>query len=265
MKNSVQFETPENVQVHYAAAGMGTRFLAWFIDQIILMLLLIAGIILLAIAGTSLEVFDNLFDPDPVESDQRAGYTIGLIILITGLGSFVYFMTSELCFRGQTLGKRCSRIRVVKVDGFALDAGSILLRNVFRVVDNIPLTWIIPVMSKRGQRLGDMAAGTVVVSDESPELSPVRVELSARKAAEAEFRFDVKSLERLSEQDFEAIERLLDRWPSIPAAQQIQLAGKLTEALAQKVQIEAPPTDRQIRFLEDLFAAELRRQNRHLG
>jgi hypothetical protein len=156
-------------------------------------------------------------------------------------------------------------IRVVKLDGFALDPASIFLRNVFRVVDNIPLTWIIPVMSKRGQRMGDMAAGTVVVFDEPPTLSEVRVELSERKPAEAEFRFDTRSLDKLNEQDFEAIERLLDRWHGIPASQQRQLTEKLTEALAVKMKMEVPPLERHVRFLEDLLAAEIRRQNRLLG
>lgn len=265
MNNPLRFETPENVQVQYTPAGLGTRFLAWFIDQFILWCLIFLGIILLAVAGASLEVLNDWTDLDSVDPGHLEAYIIGMIVLIAGLGSFFYFTLSELFLRGQTLGKRSSKIRVVKQDGFALDAGSIFLRNVFRVVDNIPLTWIIPVMSRRSQRLGDMAAGTVVVSDEPPELTEVRVELSGRKAVEAEFRFDVKSLDKLNQQDIEAVERLLDRWHDVPSNQRERLADQLCGALAAKMQLEPPEGGRQGHFLEDLLAAELRRQNRLLG
>jgi uncharacterized RDD family membrane protein YckC len=265
MKNQLRFETPENVQVQYTPAGLGTRFLAWFIDQVILWCLIFVGIILVAMAGASLDILNRWTDLDSVEPGHVEAYIIGMIVLILGLGSFFYFTLSELFLRGQTLGKRSSKIRVVKQDGFALDAGSIFLRNVFRVVDNIPLTWIVPVMSRRSQRLGDMAAGTVVVSEEPPELTEIRVELSGRKAVETEFRFDGKLLEKLSEQDFEAVERLLDRWPDVPPDQRERLAEQLCAALAAKMQLEPPESGRQVRFLEDLLAAELRRENRLLG
>ncbi len=265
MTTRLQFETPENVQVQYVPAGLGTRFLAWFLDQLLVFVLLVAVIILLAAAGVSLKVLDDLAESGSRDPQQLEGYVIGLIVLISGLGSFVYFTAAELFLRGQTPGKRAMKIRVVKQDGFALDAQSIFLRNVFRVVDNIPLLWIIPVMSQRSQRTGDMAAGTVVVSDKPAELTEVRVELSDRAAVEAEFRFDAKSLAKLTPQDIEAVERLLERWHNVPQPQRIQLARQLTAGLVHKLQIDPPPNGKQAVFLEDLLAAEIRRQNRMLG
>ena len=107
-------------------------------------------------------------------------YVAGLMMLIWGLGSFAYFGGCELLLRGQTLGKRLSQIRVVKVDGFQLDAASILVRNIFRVVDHLPPMWILPFLSRLGQRAGDMVAGTLVVHDAPTELSPIRTVLAER-------------------------------------------------------------------------------------
>lgn len=265
MTEALQFETPENVRVQYLPAGLGTRFVAWFVDQFFVAILLFVVLIVLAIVSTSvLKVLDQLeaYRDDP---ERLAQIFLGVLIVVMSLGSFVYYTLSELLWRGQTIGKRLFKIRVVKSDGFALDPASILLRNIFRVVDHIPLLWVVPVMSKRSQRTGDMVGGTLVVSDETPNLTPVRVQLSERKVVEAEFRFDSRSLGRLTERDFEAVERLLDRWDVLPSVQRDDLVSKLIGSLTAKMNFESPAEDRRQRFLEDLLAAELRRQSRLLA
>jgi uncharacterized RDD family membrane protein YckC len=265
MQNSFRFETPENVQVHYEPAGLGTRFMAWIVDQIVLWIAIIALFVVLIVVGVS---FDELFDAvdaaEDTDTERAVLYFLGLMALVWGLGSFVYFGLCELLLRGQTIGKRISQIRVVKTGGFQLDAASILVRNVFRVADHLPPMWIIPALSKLGQRAGDMVAGTIVVADAPSELSPVRAALAARTAAESQFRFDRATLALLSGSDFEAVERMLDRWPDLPLEQRAPLLDSYTRQLARKLRVESPPVDRQMRFLEDLFAAELRRQDRNL-
>jgi uncharacterized RDD family membrane protein YckC len=266
MEDTMQFETPENVRVQYTLAGLGTRFIAWFIDQIFTTLMLILIVIFLFVAGiATAQVMDDLAGRAAAAPPERVmGIFVGFIILMMGLGSFVYFTGLELFMKGQTIGKRMCRIRVVKVDGFALDAGSILVRNVFRVLDQFPILWVIPVMSKRAQRTGDMVGGTIVITDVSPTLSDVRVRLSDQKALDSEFRFDARSLQKLKEVDFEAIEGLLDRWGELPEPQRERLAEKIANSLATRLQLDQPARERRQRFLEDLLAAELRRQNRLL-
>lgn len=267
MSQSLQFETPENVQVRYTPAGLGTRFCAWLIDQIFLTLLLIGVFIALAIAGAAFDQTIRDWLRNAVEDDEPdpvaiGAIVIGIAIVIQGLGSFLYFSLQELFWRGQTFGKARLKIRVVKVDGFGLDPVSIFVRNLFRIADNIPLLWIVPVMSARSQRIGDMVGGTVVIPEEQPELGAVRTELSERKALESEFRFDGRMLSALVDTDFEAVERLLERWSVLRESQRESLLDSLVPALARKMNIEAPPADRRVRFLEDLLAAELRRQGR---
>ena len=263
--SDLHFETPENVSVNFSPAGLGTRFVAWFVDQISVFLSIIGLIFILACAGTSFDVVEEIFrDVDDGDS-EAAMVAIGLIMLVWGLGSFVYFGLCELFMRGQTPGKRMSHIRVVKVDGFSLDAQSILIRNVFRVLDHIPALWIVPVLSARSQRAGDMVAGTVVVSDERQDLSSVRTELAERSALECEFRFSATALSQLSDVDLHGVEQLLERWNGLPAHQREQLLETMVEPLARKLKVDPPEVSQRLRFLEDLLATELRRQQRGLG
>ena len=271
---TLKFETPENVQIEYRPAGLGTRFLAWFIDQIIMNLtIFIAVMVLIIISAAFGGLFRDLFDQIDRSLRNQGGpgdpktvymYLVGIGMLIWGLGSFFYFGLSELFWRGQTPGKRMCQIRVVKADGFALDAGGVFMRNVFRVADHLPILWIVPVLSKRGQRFGDMVASTIVISDEAEDLAEVRQQLSSRNKAEARFRFDQAKLTRLTREDFDAVERILDRWNSLPPDQQNSLLDRMVGPLCKKMQIDAPPEEERVVFLEDLLAAEYRRQDRHL-
>ena len=158
-----------------------------------------------------------------------------------------------------------SKIRVVKSEGFSLDAQSIVIRNVFRVVDHIPALWIVPVLSAKSHRLGDMVAGTVLISDEQQDLSNVRTELAERSVLESEFRFNPTALAKLSDSDLQGMEQLLERWNKLKADQQQKLLHAMVEPLSRKLQMDAPEPSQRLRFLEDLLAAELRRQQRGLG
>jgi uncharacterized RDD family membrane protein YckC len=262
MPTALRFETPENVQVQYEPAGLGTRFVAWFVDQVILWLCMFALFIALLAAGVS---FESVFSDKQSRGHDEALYFIGLMMLVWGLGSFVYFGCCELFLRGQTIGKRSSHIRVIKSNGFQLDAGSILIRNLFRVVDHLPPMWLFPIISKTSQRAGDMVAGTLVVFDQPVYLSSVRSVLGTRKAADAQFRFDAAALKRLSSNDFLAVEQVLERLSALSPEERHHLLQLYSSQLAKKLSIEPPPIELRQQFLEDLFAAELRRQDRTLG
>lgn len=266
MNGQHRFETPENVQVDYAAAGLGTRFIAWFVDQVLLTILLIGALIALVFVGASFDQLDAL-DPDTGDADPDLilFYMIGIWSILWGIGSFLYFSACELLLRGQTIGKRMSDIRVVKSNGFQLDAASILVRNAFRVVDQLPPMWIVPLLSKRSQRAGDMVASTLVVNAGTSELSSVRSVLTEQRASDAVFRFDHSTLKRLSPSDYDSVERFLERRAQLELGEQIDLLHAFTDRLAQKLGIEVPLPSQQAKFLEDLLAAELRRRDRHLA
>jgi uncharacterized RDD family membrane protein YckC len=269
MLGRIAFETPENVLVTYQPAGLGTRFIAWFVDQILLWLILIVISILLLMAGIgALDVAESMMGSlggaDPEDLAAAPLFALGLIVLVVGLGSFAYYGLFEYVLRGQTPGKRSVSIRVVKVDGFSLDAGSVLLRNVFRVVDHIPLLWVVPFVAEKSQRLGDMVAGTVVIVDKPAQMSRLRSQLMERPAEHTQFHFDAATLRRARPEDIEAAEQILERYGELAADQKVEILNTITDALAARLNVEPPPPDQRLTFLIDFLAAEFRRQHREL-
>jgi len=268
----IEFETPENVLVSYQPAGLGSRFVALVADFIILILILFFLLIIAAIAGAATAVGERYVERALGSLGGPRGhgaefYVLGLFALVLGLGSFLYFGLSEYLMGGQTLGKRWLSIRVVKVNGFSLDASSIFLRNVFRIIENpmLPPLWLVPLLSKNSQRLGDMVAGTVVISDAPAKMSTLRERLLRRPASEAVFRFDATMLQSARANDFEAIEKILERWPELRAVDRERILEEICAPLSKRLNMDPPEATQRLRFLEDLLAAEYRRQHRQLG
>ncbi len=271
MNDEILFETPENIELSYKPAGLGTRFLAWFVDMIILTGGGIFLFFLLACSGVLTDsvlndAFGGLKDEvDEINEHQVVFIMLGIWLLLWGLGSFVYFGCSELLMRGQTIGKRMLQIRVVAGSGFSLDAAGVLVRNVFRVIDHLPVLWVVPLLSAQSKRFGDMVGGTLVIQDEHYQSIEIREVLAAAKPVEATFRFDSTMLQKLRPQDLEAIEKLLERWNQIPEQLRHQLIQQIIPPLVKRMNVEAPPASQEREFLTDLLAAEYRRQNRKLG
>ncbi|MFH0910701.1 MAG: RDD family protein [Planctomycetota bacterium] len=267
MADRIEFETPENISISYRTAGLGSRFIAWFVDSMLLIILLFVMVILLFVLGIHLPE-PNLSPSDPSSQEEAIFYVVGICWLIFSFGNFLYYGLSEYLMRGQTSGKRRVGIRVVKIDGFSLDATSIFLRSIFRIIDTLPLLWIVPFLSPKGQRLGDMVAGTVVVRDEpaaAREMTTLRERLLQSSPAEAVFRFDPATLGKARARDKEAVEIFLERADDLPADKRDEFLSLLCDPLAARLGIPAPEAEHRRRFLEDFLAAEYRRQYRHLG
>ena len=146
--------TPERVSFDYQVAGLGTRGIAQILDLLIVTGILLAVFFFAAAAASA------------TQSDNIA-------TLIELFGSFVvvfgYFWISEALFSGQTLGKRAFRLRVVGDRGEPLTWVQAGIRNVIRIVDFLPYGYgvgmVVLFANGRGKRLGDLAAGTIVVKD----------------------------------------------------------------------------------------------------
>jgi len=146
--------TPERVSFDYQVAGLGTRAIAQVLDLLILTGLLIA----VFFGGIAVGSFFN----NSVAFD-----------LIEILGSFVivfgYFWLSEAIWSGQTIGKKAFRLRAVGDRGEPLTFMQAGIRNVVRIVDFLPYGYgvglVVMFINGKGKRLGDLAAGTLVVKD----------------------------------------------------------------------------------------------------
>lgn len=144
--------TPEGIAFTLKLAGPTARLLAWFIDQMIVS-------IILTLFMLTLGTLDTI----------TGGMLMGLILI----GYFVidtsYAIATEWLMRGQTPGKRLLRLRVMDEEALPLRFHQVVVRNLLRFVDRLPLFYLVGVpalfFSRRAQRLGDFAAGTIVVHE----------------------------------------------------------------------------------------------------
>jgi uncharacterized RDD family membrane protein YckC len=156
--NSLSIRTPEGVTFKLTLAGPTTRFLAFAIDLSAITLL--SGLI-----GMVLRLFWAL-NGDAIQA---------LVILSYFIVSIGYSIVLEWVWRGQTIGKRVLNLRVVDADGLRLTPAQIVVRNLLRFADLLPFFYVVGgcfcLFTRRFQRLGDIAANTVVIY-ERPEKIP---------------------------------------------------------------------------------------------
>lgn len=207
----VEVETPEHVAVSYALAGPGSRFAAFLIDSAILigvLLALLLVLVLLIVSGM----------PVPMIPATLAIVTLAMFAVVWGY--FVYF---EGFRDGQTPGKKRVGLRVVHEGGFPLTARGAAIRNLLRVIDIQPIpSWLVGgafiVLHPRAQRLGDMAAGTIVVR-----------EVRAGTLPEEE---GSGGAPRLSEQEFDILREYALRREGLEREARARVSGKLVSHFA---------------------------------
>ena len=148
--SELRIRTPEGIVFSQLLAGPVTRFLAWFVD-------LLCILALLTILGQAMVVMRLV-------SANLAGalYTLGYFAVSIGYG-----MACEWRWRGQTVGKRLFRLRVVDAEGLRLQFNQIVTRNLLRFVDALPAFYFVGGLTcwlnPKCQRLGDIAANTIVI------------------------------------------------------------------------------------------------------
>lgn len=164
-------DTPENVTFGYEVVGIGSRFVAAVIDTLILSAgLIVIGIvisIILAMIDDANANLESLFTTQ--ESDWVTGLIVAIAILINFSVLWGYFIFFELLWNGQSPGKRVAKIRVVRTDGNPVGFLQSAVRNLVRLVDFLPTAYgfglITMFFNQNSRRLGDFAAGTIVIRD----------------------------------------------------------------------------------------------------
>src|ERR1700728_4001591 len=122
-------ETPEQLRLDFAVAGIGSRFLALAIDSLIQIAVVVLAVIALAVVGTTRLL---------ALRGQSLVWLLAVIGVLFFLLFFGYFAIFEILWNGQTPGKRMIGIRVVKDSGRPLTAAESIGRNLLRIVDQLP-------------------------------------------------------------------------------------------------------------------------------
>jgi uncharacterized RDD family membrane protein YckC len=242
--------SPEQVVLFLPVAGPTTRILAYAIDATVMWTAIVAIWIGLLVGLPTL--FGVVWEPlvrwlrNPGATPIGSGWVMLALAAIWVLQFVVevgYFVFSEWVTDGQSIGKRWMRLRVVKDGGFALDLNQSIVRNLLRAVDGLPWSYVVGLvailLSDDGKRLGDVAAGTVVVRLDRPQapapLPDVPVE------ARAAFTFDRAQLARIGPTEVTLALETLRRLESLDDERAADALARAATALAAR--IGRPPVE----------------------
>ena len=230
---TIGIQTTQNVEISYEIASVSDRVLAALIDYLILIAYIVGVAVLLRFLR---------FDPEFSEIVESAFFLV--ILFIAFIGVLFYDLICELSMNGQSFGKKAMKIKVVKLDGTEPSFGAYFLRWVLRIIDTTLFTPVVAVLvvliNGKGQRIGDIAAGTTVV-----KLTD-RVKLSDTifEAVEQEHVITYNEVSRLNESDIETIKEVIKTVKDADYTTATRLQEKLKTAIMQKMgvsNIDQPP------------------------
>ena len=236
MDRTIEVRTPESIAFHYELAGLGSRFLALAIDQAIQILTLVAIFGGLILAGTSTVVVRR--SAPPITDKVAMSVGIAILIAVVFLVFFGYFIAFEAAWNGQTPGKKLLGLRVVRDGGYPIDFGASLIRNLIRVGELVfgyyILAAISALVSPENKRLGDLAAGTIVVRDARLAAPSAFAEHTAPAyAATAYLNGDERAL----------VKRFLERRDAFDEGRRAEIAASLAARVRGRVPAELARLD----------------------
>ncbi len=244
-------DTPEQVAIRFPIAGIGSRFLAVLADSIvqgvgyavlILILVLIASSAPKAVGGAL--------------THNGEKWLIAGIILFHFLVYWGYFALFETFWNGQTPGKKLCKVRVIQQTGRQITFFEAMTRNLIRVIDMLPGFYLIGVIAmmcnRRNQRLGDLAAATLVVH-ERPADEPlwgggtrtITAGAFAAPAPEPTFRasegplLPADAVARLTHEDLVVIDRFFSRILDMGLDTRARIAERLAAQMSAKMNLPA--------------------------
>jgi uncharacterized RDD family membrane protein YckC len=216
MLRSVDVRTGEAVEIRYELAGLGSRFLALVVDMLAQSAIAIVLLIGFSFAASGLSRL-------PLAGKNVTAWLIAFAILLFFLIFFGWFIIFETWWSGRTPGKRALGLRVVRDGGFPLDAGAAIIRNLVRVAEFAlgfyTISAISTLVSKENKRLGDFAAGTLVVRDRTDAVP----DLDAYLTRSAVSDLGLSSADRL------LIDRFLARRATLDRSARQRLAARIAE------------------------------------
>jgi uncharacterized RDD family membrane protein YckC len=227
MDSIVRIPSVTGVDIELKIAGPGGRSYAFIVDWHIRFLAAAAWFLS---AGT---LFTGTLFFTTSERSSEPGFVF--IVVLPALAIyFLYHPILELALRGQTPGKRIAGVRVVALaHGGAPGTGAIMIRNVFRLVDHLPFLYgiglVTAIATRHAVRVGDIAAGTVLVYDEAPS-SELLDQIGG-------------GVQRIGVAQAQLVRELLDRWPGIAPAVRAKLAADLLAKLGVAASVDADDDD----------------------
>ncbi len=262
--------SPDQVALHLPVAGPTSRVLAYAVDAFLLytsVLIVVVALMatapalqaLLETAGQWLEQIDPDAPPTDPEAFQGAFLILALTVLLLAAAEIGYFVFWESVTGGRSPGKWLLGLRVMRDGGAPIDLRASLMRNVMRLVDVLPSSYLVGllsmVISSEGKRLGDLAAGTLVVRLDRPAAAHA-LDLTAQEGEGVAFRFERAALEKLGVNERALARQTLRRLESLEPDQRDEALERSVDVLRQRLGSSDPvePSER-VAFLRALLRA----------
>jgi uncharacterized RDD family membrane protein YckC len=243
----LNIDTPEQVALEFSLASIGSRFLALALDT------LIQGVGAVILLGLAIFAVGFFAAAAGVGLPAQPGpWIMGALIL----GWFVlyagYFAIFEAVWNGQTPGKRVVGLRVIHASGRPISVFEAVLRNVVRIADQMPGIYAVGIIAvfvtERSQRLGDLAAATVVVHEQPVEASTPAALATGRPAAAAPHY----GAARLSSEEIGLIELFFRRRGELDGVARVRMAGQIADRVRERLGITSTIQNEQL--LEEVLA-----------
>lgn len=232
--NRIKIKTPESVELEFTLAGIGNRGVALIMDYLVWNVLLIGVLLLWALIAFQLQ--DYFAD---IENLQL--WLTGIALLIVFVVYTCYFVFFETLWQGQTPGKRYAKIRVVRDNGQPVGLTQALLRSLLRTVDDLLfLGMLCIIFGRQEKRLGDWAAGTIVIQEDRP-VSPAEIQLSEQAQSLAAQLLRENNINALMPDDFAVIREYLQRRVVMDDRAKATVSRQLAEQVSQLIELNQIP------------------------
>ena len=237
LERNVSVRTPESIAFYYELAGLGSRFLAVAIDSVIQTLIVIAVFLLMVWASPGAAALGKILglSDTTVQAIEYAIVIVLIFLVYTG-----YFVAFETLWNGQTPGKRVIGIRVVRDGGYPITFMDAVIRNLIRDVEALLVyvpSIVSTLVSPQNKRLGDLAAGTIVVRDRAFEVpDPQRWLAGDDPAAGAP---SIPGLDRISDDEYTLASRYVARRHMLDPRAAEETAKRIADAIRPKLGPEA--------------------------
>lgn len=265
--DQLSIDTPELVSIEMPLAGIGSRFVAVLIDMLIWIACTVLIFLLLVEFLPAISAFNKI----------TAQWAVAIYLFLIFLFNWGYFTLFEALWNGQTPGKKIAKIRVIQISGRGISLFESMARNFIRYVDQLPGFYVVGVIavfsSRQHQRLGDLAAGTLVVRDHQEE-TPLWGDAGTRTFTAASFPaaapvlvpimsavFSAVDVGKLSAADLEVMEGFFSRRLDLSIETRDSLAQRIALAISAKSGIPIPADMNVEKYLETV-AQQLRDQAR---